>query len=89
MSTASVCRGFETSRRREVLSFTHHREVAALPPMEADELLDQAAHMGWSTRDLRSAVREFNCGPVRRISLADDTLNGFIDHYGDIAQEYS
>jgi len=25
----------ETSRRREVLSFNHHREVAALPAAEA------------------------------------------------------
>jgi hypothetical protein len=25
---AMVCRAFETSRRREVLSFTHHAEVA-------------------------------------------------------------
>jgi hypothetical protein len=31
---------FETSRRHEVLSFNHHREVAALPPAEADALLN-------------------------------------------------
>jgi hypothetical protein len=37
---AFVCRKFETSRRREVLSFQHHREVASLPPAEADALLD-------------------------------------------------
>jgi hypothetical protein len=37
---AMVCRKFETSRRREVLSFKHHREVSALPPAEADALLD-------------------------------------------------
>ena len=37
-----VARAFETSRRREVLSFSHHAEVAALPPDEADELLDLA-----------------------------------------------
>lgn len=37
---AYVCRQFETSRRREVLSFTHHREVAALPKRQADTLLD-------------------------------------------------
>lgn len=40
---AMVSRKFETSRRREVLSFTHHAEVAALPSAEADALLDQAA----------------------------------------------
>ena len=38
---ASVARAFqETSRRRESLSFSHHAEVARLPPEEADRLLD-------------------------------------------------
>lgn len=53
MSTASVCRAFETSRRREVLSFSHHREVAALPPEEADTLLERAEKERLSTRELR------------------------------------
>ena len=39
-NAASVCRAFETSRRREVLSFGHHAEVAALRVKEADRLLD-------------------------------------------------
>jgi hypothetical protein len=34
----SVARAFETSRRRDVLSFEHHREVRKLPPPEADAL---------------------------------------------------
>lgn len=42
MNAALVCRAFETSRRREVLSFKHHAEVAALPPLEADRLLAAA-----------------------------------------------
>jgi hypothetical protein len=29
MNAAAVCRAFETSRRREDLSFNHHREVAS------------------------------------------------------------
>jgi hypothetical protein len=33
---ASVCRSFETSWRSDVLFFQHCREVAALPPNEAD-----------------------------------------------------
>jgi hypothetical protein len=41
MNAASVCRAFEPSRRREVLSFKHHAEVAALSPKEADEVLDE------------------------------------------------
>ena len=32
----------ETSRRREVLSWSHHSEVAALEPKEQDHLLDLA-----------------------------------------------
>ncbi len=55
---AMVSRKFETSRRREVLSFTHHREVASLPTAEADALLDQAEEQEWSTRELRQAVNQ-------------------------------
>jgi hypothetical protein len=39
MNAAGVCRAFETSRRREDLSFQHHAEVASLAPAEADALL--------------------------------------------------
>ncbi len=56
MNAASVCRAFETSRRREVLSFKHHTEVAALPPTDADRLLDAAEAEEWSTRQLRAEV---------------------------------
>lgn len=52
-NAASVCRSFESSRRREALTFTHHLEVAALPPKEADALLDKAEKANLSTRDLR------------------------------------
>ena len=37
---ARVCRAFETSRRRELLSLAHHDEVAALDHQAADSLLD-------------------------------------------------
>lgn len=57
---ASVCRSFQSSRRREVLSFTHHREVAALPPEEADTLLDKAEAEGLSTRELRKEVMAYH-----------------------------
>lgn len=52
---ASVARSFEPSRRRE-LSWSHHAEVASLPAVQADRLLDQAEQGGWSTRDLREQV---------------------------------
>jgi hypothetical protein len=41
MNYRRVARAFkETSRRRELLSFRHHTEVAALKPEDADRLLD-------------------------------------------------
>jgi N6-adenosine-specific RNA methylase IME4 len=62
---AFVCTAFkQKSRRRDLLSFTHHREVAERPPHEADRLLDWAEETisetgkPRSTRELRKAVRE-------------------------------
>jgi hypothetical protein len=50
-----VCARFETLRRRKVLSFTHHREVAALDPAEADLLLDWCVEgVAEGNRDRRS-----------------------------------
>ena len=46
----------DNSRRREELSWSHHREVASLPPAEADELLDLAEREGLSKRELRAEV---------------------------------
>jgi hypothetical protein len=57
---ASVSRSFEPSRRRELLSFTHHAEVAGLAskqPEVAEQLLSQAAAEGWSKNDLRREVQ--------------------------------
>ena len=47
----------ETSRRREVLLWSHHREVAALPAKAQDLRLGSAEKEGWTVRDLRRAVR--------------------------------
>lgn len=62
MNAAALCRKFETSRRRDVLSFNHHAEVAALQPPEADVLLDwceetiKTTGKPRSTRELRGEV---------------------------------
>lgn len=53
---ASVAGKFETSRRREVLSFEHHKQVAALPSEKADELLEVAEQKKLSVRELRAEV---------------------------------
>jgi hypothetical protein len=58
MNAALVCRAFETSRRREVVSFTAHGEVTVLPVEWQDKILDEAEGVGYSTR--------FICDEVKR-----------------------
>lgn len=69
-----VCRAFkETSRRREALSFHHHREVATLKkPADADRLLDWCEETILQTGKPRSirALRE----AVRQLTAADATV---------------
>lgn len=47
----------ETSRRREVLSWSHHKEVASLEPTEQDEWLERAEAESWTRDELRRAVK--------------------------------
>ena len=54
---AVICRAFETSRRRDVLSFKHHAELAALPIEWQDKLLDEA-ELGLTVAALRHRVKE-------------------------------
>jgi hypothetical protein len=49
---------FELSRRRDKLSWSHHREVAALEPQQQDALLDQAETEKMTRDELRRAVRQ-------------------------------
>ncbi len=78
-NAASVCRAFPTYRRREVLSFKHHAEVAALAPKTADALLDQAVHVAREqgkpppSRELRQAAKR-NRRAAREEALADATV---------------
>lgn len=54
---AWVARRFSLSRRREVLSFGHHTEVAALSEAEQDFWLRKAEELEWSVKRLRQEVR--------------------------------
>ena len=79
-NAAAVCRTFETSRRRDVLSFNHHTEVASLPPAEADALLDWGeepiAQTGKPrpTRDLRAEVaKRRNAAAIGALVASDAT----------------
>lgn len=53
---AWVSRQVEPSRRREDLSWSHHREVAPLPPDRQGAWLEKGASEGWSRDALRDAV---------------------------------
>ena len=52
-----VCQQVELVRRQEKLTFSHHAAVASLPPEKQDEMLALAIAEGWSSKELRKAVR--------------------------------
>ncbi|WP_328618768.1 LmbU family transcriptional regulator [Actinokineospora pegani] len=54
---AWVARRFPLERRRELLSFQHHAEVASLVPGEQDRWLDRAEKGRWSRNELRRWLR--------------------------------
>jgi hypothetical protein len=60
-----VARAFEPSRRRDSLGFSHHAEVASLPPAEAEELLNWCEEPIIETGKPRT-VRELRAERQRR-----------------------
>lgn len=48
----------ETSRRRDVVPWSFHKEVAALPPADQDELLAWSERTGATRSELRTAARK-------------------------------
>ncbi|WNV87664.1 LmbU family transcriptional regulator [Umezawaea sp. Da 62-37] len=59
---AWIARRFDLSRRRELLSFQHHAEVASLPDDEQDRWLDEAELNHWSRNQLRENIRRSRMG---------------------------
>lgn len=57
-NAAYVAGKFEISRRREDLPFSHHQEVAPLPPDDADALLVEAEANGWNRAEIREQAQE-------------------------------
>ena len=54
---ASVAAAFDSSRRRDDLTWSHHVAVAGLPEPEQETWLDRAAAEGLSVADLRTELR--------------------------------
>lgn len=69
MNMAYVASRFEISRRRENLSWSHHAEVAALPPAEQDRWLEYAGANRVSVSGLREQLRAWR---ARRDSVDGD-----------------
>ena len=57
MNMVYVASRFDSSRRRGELSWSHHAEVAALPPEEQERWIDRAQAERLSVRDLRGLIR--------------------------------
>jgi N6-adenosine-specific RNA methylase IME4 len=82
---ASVARRFQAPEnllstvdlptRHENLSFTHHQEVAYLPPQQAEALLNKAEQEGLTVRELRTEVREIKQAITRDERNATIALN--------------
>lgn len=88
-NAATVCRAFETSRRREVLTFSHHIEVAGLPIGEADYWLDEAEAEGWSVSKLRSAIKQDAAiQKTRAVELDAAAVGKFVVIYADPPWRY-
>lgn len=73
---ASIATAFETSRRRDYLTWSHHVAVAALPEAEQEAWLDRAASESFSVADLRTELRAAlkggKEGPAVEAGVAED-----------------
>jgi hypothetical protein len=54
---AYVASRYEISRRREIVSWSHHAELAAMPPDLQDPWLDRIEADGLTVKDLRTELR--------------------------------
>ena len=57
MNLAWVASRYETSLRRENLSWTHHKELAALEPQDRDHWLDRCEAESLSQKQLRNELK--------------------------------
>ncbi|MFI7388687.1 LmbU family transcriptional regulator [Streptomyces sp. NPDC049813] len=68
---AWVTRRFDMPRRRAALTFQHHAEVASLPFEKQDTWLDDAERKGWTTKQLRNAIKAVDDGALLKAARTD------------------
>lgn len=59
MDIKYVCFHVEFSRRREILTFSHHREIAPLYPEDQDKFLEMAIADNLTVMELRKEIKEW------------------------------
>jgi hypothetical protein len=70
MNMAYVASRFAPDQRRRGLSFSHHAELAGLPPQDRGLWLDRAEAGGLSVRALRAELRKVRQRSAARVALA-------------------
>lgn len=84
----------ESSRRRDNLSFSHHREVAPLEPEKQDYWLDKAEKENLTQKQLRNEIREERLPKTGLIKhfvynvWNINTITNKVRHPGNIPQEF-
>lgn len=68
----SVCEMFPPERRRDLLSFEHHKEVRGLDRRHQEKWLDEAAGQKWSRADLRRNMKEAGVKQQPKIELVEN-----------------
>jgi hypothetical protein len=69
----SVCGAFEISRRREVLSFSHHEAATGAPEDQRQHWLERAEEEKWSVLQLRVEIARAK--PIEAPGKPDDNNN--------------
>lgn len=71
MNVKSVAAEFETSRRREVLSWSHHQACQALPKQIQDKVLEEAEQNRLSQKWVREKTAELKGEPKEQAQFLE------------------
>jgi hypothetical protein len=78
----SVASRIPRTRRRKMLSFSTHAEVAYLDPRVRDQWLDKAERYDWKREDMRAALNDAGLKPKSSGSVGNEALTSKSDPLG-------